>query len=431
MHRAPAPLPLRLYSAAANLIAPLAYARVEDKLAAQGTDPARLTERMGRATANRPNGPLIWFHAASVGESVSVLRLITRMGEAYPGWSFLITSGTASAAEVLAPRLPPRSTHQFAPLDAGRAIDRFLAHWRPTAAIFVESELWPQMLTRTHAAGIPMALINARISDGSARNWKRAPKTARHLLGVFAHIHTQDARTTAHLHDLGLGHAMTGQNLKSLSGPLPFDPVEKDRMGRLISGRSVWLASSTHPGEDAVMLAAHKTLLREIPDALLILVPRHPERGPALETEIATSGLSGARRAIGGQITGQTQVYLADTLGETGLWYALCPLTCLCGTFTPVGGHNPYEPAYADSAILHGPLYANFADTYPAIDASDAAREVADAAALAEALTTLLTDTTALEAVRERARAFAAAQENVLDQITNDLISALDLEGAQ
>ncbi|SLN16013.1 3-deoxy-D-manno-octulosonic acid transferase [Roseovarius gaetbuli] len=431
MTRAPAPLPLRLYSAAANLVAPLAYARVKDKLAAQGTDPARLPERMGRATARRPDGPLIWFHAASVGESVSVLRLITHMGEAYPGWSFLITSGTATSAQVVASRLPPRTTHQFAPLDARRAIDRFLAHWRPTAAIFVESELWPQMLARSHAAGIPMALINARISDGSARNWKRAPKTARHLLGVFAHIHTQDARTTAHLQDLGLHHAKTGQNLKSLSGALPFDPAEKDRMTRLISGRAVWLASSTHPGEDDLMLAAHKTVLQQAPDALLILVPRHPERGLALETLIATSGLSGARRAIGGQITGQTQVYLADTLGETGLWYALCPLTCLCGSFTPVGGHNPYEPAYAGSAILHGPLYKNFADTYPLIDASGAALEVADATELAQALITQLTDPAALEAVRSRARAFAAAQENVLDQITTDLISALDLEGVQ
>ncbi|WP_300547396.1 glycosyltransferase N-terminal domain-containing protein [Roseovarius sp.] len=428
MTRTPAPLPLRLYSAAANLIAPLAYARVKDKLAAQGTDPARLPERMGRATARRPDGPLIWFHAASVGESVSVLRLITHMGEAYPGWSFLITSGTATSAQVVVGRLPPRTIHQFAPLDARRAIDRFLAHWRPTAAIFVESELWPQMLRRTSAAGVPMALINARISDVSARNWKRAPKTAGHLLGVFALIHTQDARTTAHLHDLGLLHARTGQNLKSLSGPLPFDPDEKERMARLIAGRAVWLASSTHPGEDEMMLGAHRKVLHQDPDALLILVPRHPERGAALETLIATQGLSGARRAIGSQLTGQTQVYLADTLGETGLWYTLCPLTCLCGSFAPVGGHNPYEPAYAGSAILHGPLYKNFADTYPLIDASGAALEVADATALAQALIAHLGDPAALDAMRARARAFAAAQENVLDQITRDLVTALDLE---
>ena len=431
MRRARAPLPLRVYSAAANLIAPLAYARVKDKLAAQGTDPARLPERMGRTAVKPPVGSLIWFHAASVGESLSVLRLIAHMGEAQPGWSFLITSGTATSAQAVAPRLPPRTTHQFAPLDARRAIDRFLAHWHPSAAIFVESELWPQMLERTQHAGIPMALINARMSDGSARNWKRAPKTARHLLGVFAHIHTQDARTTAHLHDLGLRHAATGQNLKSLSGPLPFDTGEKDRMQHLIAGRATWLASSTHPGEDEVMLAAHKRLLRRNPDALLILVPRHPDRGPGLETLIATCGLNGARRAIGGQITGQTQVYLADTLGETGLWYALCPLTCLCGSFTPVGGHTPYEPAYAGSAILHGPHYANFADIYPAIGASGAALEVADEAALAEALIARLTDQTALTAMCDRARAFAAAQDNTLDQITRDLITALGLEGRQ
>lgn len=199
-------------------------------------------------------------------------------------------------------------------------------------------------------------------------------------------------------------------------------------MARLIAGRAVWLASSTHPGEDEMMLGAHRKVLQQDPDALLILVPRHPERGAALETLIATQGLSGARRAIGSQLTGQTQVYLADTLGETGLWYTLCPLTCLCGSFAPVGGHNPYEPAYAGSAILHGPLYKNFADTYPLIDASGAALEVADATALAQALIAHLGDPAALDAMRARARAFAAAQENVLDQITDDLVTALDLE---
>ena len=197
-----APLPVRLYAAAANLIAPLAYRRVAAKLRAHGTDPVRFRERMGKPTAKRPDGPLIWFHAASVGESLSVLRLITHMGETNPGWHFLLTSGTATSAEIVAKRLPPRCTHQFAPLDARRAMRRFLAHWEPSAAIFVESELWPQMLQMTRAAGIPLALLNARISDRSARNWKKFPATSRHLMGHFNVIHTQDARTTAHLHDV-------------------------------------------------------------------------------------------------------------------------------------------------------------------------------------------------------------------------------------
>ena len=421
------PFPVRLYSAAANLIAPLAYRRVAAKLSAHGTDPARFRERMGHATAPRPKGPLLWFHAASVGESLSVLRLIEHMGAAHPGWHFLLTSGTATSAEIVSRRLPPRCTHQFAPLDARRAMRRFLDHWRPSAAIFVESELWPQMLQMTRAADIPLALLNARISDRSARNWKRFPRTARHLMGHFNVIHTQDARTTAHLHDLGLSHAYTGQNLKSVAGPLPFDQAEGARLRDSLNGRPLWVASSTHPGEDEVMIAAHKALLRTHPDLLLILVPRHPERAPAIAALITGADLASTRRSTGGQITGDAHIYLADTLGETGLWYDLSPITCLCGSFTPVGGHNPYEPAYAGSAVLHGPLYANFARTYVDFDANGGAVEVTDEASLSSEINSLLGEPDVLSAMRQKSRAFAAAQADMLDTITEKLTTALNL----
>lgn len=423
------PLPIRLYAAAANLIAPIAYRRVKAKLRAHGTDPARFRERMGKPTAKRPDGTLIWFHAASVGESLSVLRLIAHMGEVNPGWHFLLTSGTATSAEIVGRRLPPRCIHQFAPLDARRAMRRFLGHWHPSAAIFVESELWPQMLQETCAADIPLALLNARISDRSARNWKRFPATSRHLMGHFNLIHTQDARTTAHLHDLGLRHAYTGQNLKSVSGPLPFDADDLARMKAAIGQRPLWVASSTHPGEDEVMIAAHKSLLADHPDLLLILVPRHPDRATAIAALIAAAGLAAAQRSTGQELTADTAIYLADTLGETGLWYALSPITCLCGSFTPVGGHNPYEPAYAGSAVLHGPLFANFAQTYADFDTGGGARRVANAADLAEQLHGLLTDGDKLAVMQEKSRAFAAAQEDMLDEITETLTTSLSLPG--
>lgn len=421
------PLPVRLYSVAANLIAPLAYRRVAAKLKAHGTDPARFRERMGKSTVKRPDGPLIWFHAASVGESLSVLRLIRHMGDLHPGWQFLMTSGTATSAEIVGRRLPPRCIHQFAPLDAKRAIRRFLTHWQPKAAIFVESELWPQMLQMTRAAGIPLALLNARISDRSARNWKRFPATSRHLMGHFNVIHTQDARTTDHLHDLGLPHAYTGQNLKSVSGPLPFDADEKTRLEAKVADRPLWVASSTHPDEDEVMIAAQKALLVDHPELLLILVPRHPDRATAISALIDAADLQGSRRAAGEDLMANTQVYLADTLGETGLWYALSPITCLCGSFTPVGGHNPYEPAYAGSAVLHGPLYTNFAQTYADFDANGGARQVADAPALAREVSTLLQSADTLSAMQEKSQAFAAAQDDMLDAITETLTKALDL----
>ncbi len=418
---------MRLYSLAANLIAPLAYRRTGAKLAAQGIDPARLSERRGYATLPRPGGPVIWFHAASVGESLSVLRLITYMGQTNPHWSFLITSGTATSAQIVAKRLPMRTAHQFAPLDARPAVRRFLAHWAPDAAIFVESELWPQMLIETHTADIPLALINARISDRSARNWKRFPKTATSLMRHFRLIHCQDARTARHLQDLGLPHAYAGQNLKSVSGPLPYDSDDLDRVKTALADRPVWLASSTHPGEDEVMLDAHQILLRRHPDLLLIHVPRHPERATDIQALIAERRLSSARRSKTEEISQHTHVYLADTLGETGLWYALSPITCLCGSFTLVGGHNPYEPAYAGSAVIHGPLYANFAQTYADLDASGGALEVADAGALAQTIDGLLSQPEQRAAMQDRARTFAAAQDDMLDDMTKTLSEALKL----
>jgi 3-deoxy-D-manno-octulosonic-acid transferase len=421
------PLPVRLYGVAANLIAPLAYRRVRAKLEAQGTPANRIKERMGRATAERPKGRLVWFHAASVGESLSVLRVIRELGDRHPDLSFLITSGTATSAQIVAKRLPPRTQHQFAPLDSRRAMARFLDHWRPDAGVFVESELWPNMLRGARARGIPLALINARISESSAKNWKRLTATAQHLLGHFTLIHCQDARTAGHFHDIGLAHADPGVNLKSLSGALPHDADDLARLRDVIGNRPLWLAASTHPGEDAVMIEAHKALLEHLPKALLILVPRHPERAEKIEAQLTEAGLTCARRATGMPLEDTTEVYLADTLGEMGLWYALSPITCLCGSFTPVGGHNPYEPAQAGSALLHGPLYANFSETYAELAAQDAATEVADAKALTNALIPLFTDKHALDSRRAASHAFAARQADALQGFAQTLSKALSL----
>ncbi len=422
-----APIPVRLYVGLSGLVARLAYPRVARKLEAQGTSRDRLPERLGRATVARPAGKVMWFHAASVGESLSVLRLITHLGETHPGLSFLVTSGTATSAQIVGDRLPPRCNHQFAPLDSRAAVGRFLQHWSPDAAVFVESELWPNMLRMTKAAGIPMALINARISDRSARNWKRAGRTSRYLMQHFRMIHCQDARTAGHLRDLGLDQARVGQNLKALASAPPVDADQLGRMRGIVGDRPVWLASSTHPGEDEIALTAHKAVLAQDPDALLILVPRHPDRASDVLNLIKTAGFSVAQRSEGHTPGPETQVYLADTLGETGLWYAVAPITCLCGSFAPVGGHNPYEPAQAGSALLHGPLYANFTEVYRDFIKAGASQQVDDPDALADAVCTLLRDDTARETLISNSTALVKAQADGLDQIASDLSKALDL----
>ncbi|MCY4207316.1 MAG: 3-deoxy-D-manno-octulosonic acid transferase [Roseovarius sp.] len=422
------PLPLRIYSVAANLAAPLAYNRISIKLATQGIGRERQRERKGLATKKRPRGTCLWFHAASVGESLSVLNLISRIGEECPNWNFLLTSGTATSAEILASRLPERTIHQFAPLDSTASIDRFLNYWQPDAAIFVESELWPNMLTTTRCRNIPLALINARISEKSARSWKRFPATASFLLNQFRMIHCQDSRTAAHLTDLGLSRARSGINLKSLSGPLPFDHNAIREMREAIGNHPVWLASSTHAGEDEIMLSAHRKTLEANKHGLLILVPRHPHRGDDIEKLIADFGMRHSRRSKGGNVSGKIQVHLADTLGETGLWYKLSPITCLCGSFSDVGGHNPYEPAFAGSAILHGPRYANFKGAYTDLDACGAGIEVRDANSLADKLSHLAENPEALGNMREKALNFAFGQQNVLGEFADELCNALELK---
>lgn len=422
-----APFPLKAYSGLSALVGPLIYPRIAKKLLAQGTAPERVEERKGYATEARPAGRLLWCHAASVGESVSVLRLIAELGQKHRDLSFLLTSGTATSAQIVAKRLPPRTQHQFAPMDTHKALNRFMDHWAPTAALFVESELWPNMLRKLTTKGIPAALVNARISDRSARNWARAPATSRHLMQPFRMIHCQDTRTAEHLQALGLSHARKGPNLKSMAAPLPVDMNERDRLREMIGKRPVWLASSTHPGEDEIVLTAHQQILKTHPSALLILVPRHPERAGDIAALITNAGLKAHQRSEGQSPNADTQVYMADTLGETGLWYALCPVTCICGSFSPVGGHNLFEPAQGGSAILHGPLYANFAEIYAEFDGAGAAKEVAGASPLAQAVLEMLEDPKIKTQMTKRAEKLVMAQDRGLAELEQELSKALEL----
>lgn len=416
-----ATLTYRLYAALANALAPLAYRKVARKLSAAGVPDDRTRERLGHATLPRPEGRLVWCHAASVGESLSALTLIQRLGDDRPDLEFLLTSGTATSAEIVAKRMPPRCRHQFAPLDSRRILNRFLNHWRPDLAVFVESELWPQMLVRTRATGIPMAFVNARLSKGSLRNWGRVPATARFMLSRFDLIRTQDDATLQGLLSLGADPSATakGQNLKAAAGALPFDAKTLADLQNTIGDRPIWVAASTHPGEEEIVLQAHQALLQSHPGLLLILVPRHPERAPEIETLIRARGLSHTRRRGGGAPS--AQVYLADTLGEMGLWYALAPIVFLGGSLTPVGGHNPFEPAQAGAAVLHGPLYANFAEIYADFARAGGQIEVKDADGLTAAVGGLLDTPARLSEMRQNAKEFATAQMRGLDQTVADL----------
>ena len=400
------------------------------KLRKAGITTARAHEKLGHASVpRRGTGPLIWFHAASVGESMSVLALIEAMGRRLPKAQFLITSGTATSAQLIAKRLPERTVHQFAPLDAPGPVGRFLRHWRPDAAVFVESELWPQMLRRTKATGARMILVNARLSPSSRKAWQKRPKTARFVLSSFDLILTQNDEMAQAMVDMHAppDRVARGFNLKSLSAPLPKDPSTLAQVRTSLQGRPVWVAASTHKDEEEIVLKAHAQLASEHPDLLLILAPRHPERGPEIARIIRSCDQSFSIRSAG-EKPHDEDVYLADTLGELGNWYALSKIVFLGGSLFKIGGHNPFEVAQSGAVTLSGPHVENFAETYEEMTLSGAALFVHDAHGIANKVSELLSEPEILEGACRAARAYVRGKSSQLDGVADRLIRGLKLE---
>lgn len=421
MSRPARSLALGAYRAATGLAEPLAPVLLRRRARGGKEDPARIAERLGRPTAPRPAGPLAWLHAVSVGEAVSILPLARALRDRRPDLGVLVTSGTRTSAELLARRLPDGCRHQYAPVDGPRAVAGFLAHWRPDLGVFVESELWPNLILQARAAGVRLALLSARMTEASASGWSRLPAAAAELLGAFDLIMVQDQATCARLERLGAAPA--GQlNLKLVAEPLPFDAQELARLRADIGPLPVVLAASTHPGEEALIARACRAAGVR---AALVVAPRHPDRGGAIEAELKALGLSVAVRSRG-ETAGAADAYLADTLGELGLFFRLAQVTVMGGAFVPgVGGHNPLEPARLGCAIVTGPEVFNAADVYADMVAAGAAVMVAGEAELASELGALLTEPERARTLGASALAFAARQGAALDEALARLMPLL------
>lgn len=402
---------LTAYRAATAALAPFAGLWLDARARSGKEDPARLGERHGRYAARRPMGRLVWLHAASVGESNVALGLIEALAARAPELSFLISTGTRTSSHLIARRAPARTTHVYAPLDAGRAVERFLDHWRPDAGVFVESEIWPNLILAAQARAIPLALVNARMSVETIRRWRGWPRAAGRLMTAFAYVSAADARTGAALGEIRGAEVETLGNLK-LAMPAPnVDATARAALAAEIGARPVWLAASTHPGEDEIALAAHRMLRQAEPSALLIIAPRHPERGAAVA---ALAG--GAPRRSAREPIGDAPVYVADTLGELGLLYDRAPVALVAGSLLPqLKGHNPVEPARLDAAILTGPHVESFQDLFEALLAARAALVAETAEALAEAVASLWRDDAARRAQTHAARAVLAEGAHALE----------------
>ncbi|MEL7300122.1 MAG: 3-deoxy-D-manno-octulosonic acid transferase [Pseudomonadota bacterium] len=407
---------LRIYGLATRALLPLAMRSERKKLAAAGMED-RLPEKLGHGDSPRPEGRLLWVHAASVGESLSALNLITRLTKRA---RILVTTGTPTSAKLMAARLPEGAFHRFAPLDASAAVARFLDHWRPDAALFIESELWPHMIQALEARGLPRALVNARMSETSLKRWQKRPATARALLSGFALVLTQTDTLAHALAHLGAPRAEKARNLKSMAAPLPTDAGLMAEVPH-----KSWVAASTHPGEEELILNAQAIVLEQHPDATLLLAPRHPERGEAVARLIVNRGWPAPRRSAGEGPGGP--VWLIDTLGELGSLYAAAPIVFLGGSLTKVGGHNPYEPAQHGAAIITGPHIQNFTDAFAEFDTRKAVQQVTSVQALASTVANMLTHPPLLHARREAVRDVAGRQAEGLDRIEAQIVEALGL----
>jgi 3-deoxy-D-manno-octulosonic-acid transferase len=361
---------------------------------------------------------VIWVHGASVGESLAALPLIEKL--LARGNAVLVTSGTVTSAAMMNARMPKGAIHQYVPLDTPRAVSRFLDYWRPAAGLFVESDLWPTLLTAAKERGIKLALINARMSKRSAGRWQWVPNMARALLGAFDIVLAQDEDFAARFRALGAAKVQNVGSLKADAPPLACDPQALAAMKEAVGARPVLLAAQTHPGEDETVLPAHDLLRADFPDLLTIIVPRHVERGR--DIAILCGGRSVARRAAEELLTKDTAIYIADTMNELGLFYRLVPFCFMGGTLVPMGGHNPLEPASLHCAILAGPSRANSATAFEAVLQAQGFGGVHSAGDIAREAKRLLADSAAARAAGQAAAAGAATLSGAVEKT----IAALD-----
>ncbi len=412
---------LCLYLGAARFLAPLAPWHLRWRLRRGKETTDRWREKLGEASQPRPAGRLVWMHAVGLGEVLALRGLVEDMVQASPDLHFLVTSSARASGEVFARNRPKNTIHQFLPLDMTPLLRRFLDHWQPDLSVWAEQDLWPGFVVESHRRGIPLAMINARMGGRAYASRRRARRLYADLYRRFAFLAAQDATTANHLRALapGLNVAVMG-SLKAACAPLADAAEERASISAHLTGRDLWCAASTHAEDEAVAFAAQARRFAADPTSLLILAPRLPARRDEIVAACRAAGMSVVLRSAGKLPEPTDAVWLADSFGELGLWYRLCPVSFIGGSCGPTGGHNPWEAAALGSAILHGPNTANFAADYAALTLARAAHEVTSPDTLLAAL-----DAPDLPAMASRAAAVQAHAMQGVDAIRDRLLSLL------
>lgn len=420
-----------LYSLLTMLAYPLIYGWILRRARMGKEDSNRLRERFGYVSLTRPKGKIVWVHAASVGESMSVLPLVHKLHAADASIHIVITTGTVSSAKLLASRLPKRAYHQFVPIDVPHIARRFLRKLKPDLAIWVESEFWPNLLHETRRRSIPMVLVNARMSETSYQRWRMLSGSFAKMLRCFDAIYAGSPRDKQFLHQLGVPRVQWAGNLKYDTDPLKADPELTSQMLSKIGDRRVWLAASTHAGEEEHIIAAHRQIRDVFPEILTVIVPRHPQRADEIAALLSRSKLTFARRSKSQVVLPETDVYLADTLGELGIFYRFAGVVFVGGSLVPHGGHNPIEPAQLDCAILCGAHMHNFGNIVDDLTQVKALHILQSPEELSAQVLHLLRDHEAQEKMAKRAHEAVDSRRGASDVMLPFLLTMLGLNKPQ
>jgi 3-deoxy-D-manno-octulosonic-acid transferase len=380
----------------------------------------RIKERTGQPSCPRPEGKIAWIHAASVGEAQSALIVIDSLVKKYPDLRILVTSGTVTSAGLMQKRLPAAAFHQYYPLDHPEWVKKFLDYWHPEVVFWMESELWPNMLSEIRSRKIPAVLLNGRLSPKSYRRWKKTSQSIKSLLGVFSLLIVQTGKDAEYYSDLGAGNIKVTDNLKYSAQPLPADREKLDALAKAIGRRPFWVYASTHEGEESLACRLHESLSHDYPDLLTILVPRHPERGERVLNICLDAIMNARRRSKHHQLPRHDDdIYIADTLGELGLFYKLSPVACIGRSFSKDGGggHNPIEAAQLGCAVLHGPDVHNLENIYTEMNHSGACIKLDSEEDFEKELRKLLGNPDYLVSMQEKALAFASRKSKVIENV--------------
>ncbi|PCH82047.1 MAG: 3-deoxy-D-manno-octulosonic acid transferase [Hyphomicrobiales bacterium] len=391
----------RIYRAVSRVVQPAAGLIVKNRLKAGKEDPDRYREKLGQSGLERPAGVLIWVHAASVGETNAILPMLSHLQET--GARVLLTTGTLTSASIAKTRMPHGAMHQFMPFDFPKFVERFLDFWKPDLAIFVESEIWPNTIFSLRKRKVPIVQINGRMSDRSFTRWQKIPAFSRAVFGAITLCMARGKEDSDRFIALGVsGVSITG-NLKFDVPPPEVNREQLEYLRGLIGSRPVWLAASTHPGEEDMVVDVHRMMLARMPDLLTIIVPRHPGRGAEIRTGLGVRAQALALRSEGAVPDEACSIYCADTLGELGLFYSLCSVAFLGGSLIEHGGQNPIEAARLGCAVIHGPHTQNFREIYDNLNKSGAAEKVLSRGDLHRAVQNLLSDPNKVHLRKERA----------------------------